>query len=555
MNVLFVMYGDLSSNSTYPMALHARGLRAAGHDCAAALPSLAGEGPGADAAFRTVLYDDVLADPVGVFRNGQPADIVHAWTPREGVRRFVTNYLSRRATPWIIYLEDNERWLAKAALSLVGLPEDVLLQHTEEVITTWTPPGLPHPLRFESFIGLADAAVVIQDKLADEVPPWVPGTTVMPGVDLKFFSPRPADLSLRRRFGVADNERVIVYPGGLNAFTRPGLEALCRAVTLINQHGVHCRLLRSGPVALDFLDRLAPEEASYVQDLGPLPRAELPDLLALADLFVQPGKRDAFEDLRLPGKLPELLAMGRPVIMPDVNISSMIRDGIDAVLHRNGSPEEIAEKCIALLHDPKGSADIGRAGRRFAETHFDPWVQAARLEAAYRAALDAYQPSVAQVVWNEQSGSESPALLLARRLRLLAPSDNAGGARAGGMLRTHSRALELAHERARGLEAGMAVRDREISSLKEGVDALGARLAALEEGTRLRDCRITSLEGMLDVSARESAENAARLSETWQTLAEREARIAGIEGSVSWRLTRPLRSVLDLVRRLLAHRS
>ena len=246
------------------------------------------------------------------------------------------------------------------------------------------PDDRAHPFRYDSFIGLADAVAVIQEKLKVEVPPWVHCETVMPGVDLEFFSPRSGEPLLRKQYGVAEDEKVIVYHGGLNDFTRPGLETLCRAVGSINQQGHRCRLLRTGPFGLDFLEQLPPESASAVSDLGLLPRQELPDILALADVFVQPGKIDPFEDLRLPGKVPEFLAMGRPVLMPDVNISHLFRDGVDAVFLRTGSAEEIASKCIDLFSDPQQAGRIGRAGRLLAEKYFDVRSQACRLAARGR---------------------------------------------------------------------------------------------------------------------------------------------------------------------------
>src|SRR5207247_212242 len=94
---------------------------------------------------RAVLFADALANPKAIFADGRPADMLHAWTPRENVRLFVTAYLTRRPTPWIVYLEDNEGWIAQAALSPVGLREDVLLQHSEEVISLWTAQALSHP--------------------------------------------------------------------------------------------------------------------------------------------------------------------------------------------------------------------------------------------------------------------------------------------------------------------------------------------------------------------------------------------------------------------------
>jgi glycosyltransferase involved in cell wall biosynthesis len=527
MNVLFALYGDFGSNSAAPLMLHARELHRLGHRCAVAVPSGVEAGIAQDnPSFRAVLYAEALANPAAIFPDGRPADIVHAWTPREGVRRFVMSYLTQRPTPWVIYLEDNEGWISRAALSLVGLREDVLLQHSEEIISAWTPEGLSHPLRYESFIGLSDAAVVIQDKLAIEVPPWVPCTTVMPGVDLKFFSPRPPDPALRKRYGVGDDERVIVYPGGLNDFTRPGLEALCLAVGLINRRGTPCRLLRSGVVAMDFLQRLPSDALARVTDLGELPRADLPGLLALADVFVQPGKPEPFEDLRLPGKLPELLATGRPVVLPDTNIASLFRDGVDAVLHRTGSPEEIAEKCLALFADPERARRIGEVGRRFAESHFDPTVQASRLEGVYRASCEAFDPEFAGKLWSASAQESAPALL-ARKLRLLADLASAGSTVSGAMLKVHARGIEFTQERSLGLETGMAVRDREVKSLK-------GEIASLNDEAQERAKEIAALSEAV-------AEVRGQLAASGQTIAEREHHIAAVESSLSWRMTHPLR--------------
>jgi hypothetical protein len=51
-----------------------------------------------------------------LFPNGQPADLIHAWTPREAVRKFVLGYqrLLPKPARLIIHLEDNERFLIEA---------------------------------------------------------------------------------------------------------------------------------------------------------------------------------------------------------------------------------------------------------------------------------------------------------------------------------------------------------------------------------------------------------------------------------------------------------
>ena len=182
---------------------------------------------------------------------------------------------------------------------------------------------------------------MIQDKLKNEVPPWVHCQTVMIGVDLQLFSPQPPDARLRKKYGVGETERVIVYHGGVDQFKKPAIEKLCKAIAIINHRGYPSRLLRTGIRPLDVLDTLTAESRSKISDLGLVPKAELPGILSLADVFVQPGGIDPFEDLGLQGKIPEFLGMARPVVLPDVNIAHLFADGINAVLLRTGSGKKL----------------------------------------------------------------------------------------------------------------------------------------------------------------------------------------------------------------------
>ena len=320
---------------------------------------------------------------------------------------------------------------------------------------------------------------VIQDKLKSEVPPWVPCETVMLGVDLEFFSPRLPDLDAARKYGVGKGERVIVYHGGLNGFTGPAIETLCKAVVLVNEQGVPCRLLRAGPFALEFLKQFPPGAASMISDLGVLPRADLPDLLALADVFVQPGHIDPFEDLRLPGKIPEFLAMGRPVILPDANIAHLFQDGIDAVLLRRGTAEEIAEKCIALFADRQKADAIGRAGRRLAEEYFDVSKQVRRLEDVYRTACDRFSSEIALEVWRDTDELVPVPFRLARKLeRIVNGGDKKLTQREKDLMQVHAQCIRSLHKRLGHLEqrisaqVAIATRERMIAKRDAVIHAL-----------------------------------------------------------------------------------
>jgi hypothetical protein len=302
-------------------------------------------------------------------------------------------------------------------------------------------------------------------------------------------------------------------------------------------------------VPLDFLDRLPPGNAERVTQLGILHREALPDLLALADVLVQPGKHDPFEDLRLPGKLPEFFAMGRPVLLPDTNIAGLLQDGVDAIIYRTGTPEEIAEKCLELFANPARARAIGEAGRRFAETHFDPKTQAAKLLEVYEAARDRFDPALAAKLWTDDAERISPSALLVRKLRLLA---GAGGTNAASsaMLEALASSMEYTLERAAGLETGMAVRDREIASrdlaisaLKEEIAARDGHIASYRQWVEDRNVRIGDLEKVV-------AELNGHIDFFRREIAARDHHIAVMESTLSWRITAPIRFVGRLAKRV-----
>jgi len=521
MNILFVLYGDFTSNSANPMVLYARELRSRGHECAIAVPTnLESISLHEDPTFAPILYRDALASPDSIFTDHRPADLIHACTPREGVRRFVTSYMSKRPTPLVIYLEDNESWISSRAL---GLDKAALVGRLEEEISNKLPDALSHPFRYDSFIGLADAVAVIQDKLKIEVPPWVCCETVMLGVDLDFFSPRPPSPVLRTRYGVANGERVIVYHGGVDQFKSLAIESLCEAVELINGRGVRCRLLRTGIRPLAFLEAWPREAACMVNDLGMLPRSELPDLLSLSDVFVQPGQIDPFEDLRLPGKVPEFLAMGRPVIMPDANIAHLFRDGIDVMLLRTGDADEIASKCIDVFEDAKRAVEMGRAGRVIAEKYFDVRAQAALLEAVYNKACRNFDFTIASKVWKSADEDEPVAFMLARKLRLLAKTR---------LMEVRFDTGELLRKQANYIES----MQRRVMALEKGIDERDSQIAILNQAIVERDSQITVVN---------------------QGIIERDGQIVGLKREIecyslskSWRITRPLRVAGRVARRM-----
>ena len=166
MNILFVNYGDFTTNSLNHIGGFANTLCAAGHACVVAVPAKKETLTHiASPLFIAATYDELLARPK-LFPNGQPADLIHAWTPREGVRKFTLTYQRSLAKParLLIHLEDNERFLLEAftGKKFADL-RDASLAETEK----WLVDGLPHPVRHESFLRIADGVTHIVEKLRE----------------------------------------------------------------------------------------------------------------------------------------------------------------------------------------------------------------------------------------------------------------------------------------------------------------------------------------------------------------------------------------------------
>jgi glycosyltransferase involved in cell wall biosynthesis len=127
----------------------------------------------------------------------------------------------------------------------------------------------------------------------------------------------------------------------------------------------------------------------HVAHLGVVDRRRLMEILKLADVFVQPGTADEFNDYRLPSKLPDFLAMGRPLILPATNLGLRLRDGIDALLLHRGDATEIADRVAEVLRDNDLADKLGRNARRFAMENFNWQRSASGLDRFYRDSLAA----------------------------------------------------------------------------------------------------------------------------------------------------------------------
>lgn len=374
LRVLFVLYGDFTSNSAIHVAALANAMIALGHACIVAVPEHAETlSYHRGARFRAVVFDAVPSDG-RIFPDGNPPDVIHAWTTRENVRRFCEPLRQVTGAKLVVHLEDHELRILELNLNR---SRHELLELEAAALEQLVPPTLSHPQRSREFLASADGVTVITEKLRDLVPAGPPIHLFWPAADPGAFFPRPVPRDLRAALGFGDDHTVLFYHGNVHAANRAEIHELYQAVDELNARGAKTTLIRTGRDFCPISNDTAKTDGRQVLFLGQIEQhAHLGALLALADFFVQPGEADAFNDYRFPSKLPEFFAIGRPVILPRTNLGNSLRHGEDAYVLERADATAIAAAIRTLRADPLLRERLGTGAAAFAAKRFS-WQRSA----------------------------------------------------------------------------------------------------------------------------------------------------------------------------------
>ncbi len=288
---------------------------------------------------------------------------MHAWTPRERVRRLVLAIVRRHRCPYVVHLEDNEEEITAA---FAGVPFERLQDQPSASLSRMLPDGYSHPHYYRRFLSRAAGVTAIIDRLLEFKPPEIPGEVMWPGFDPTFECLPANNPDLRYGLNIAEDEFVLVYPGNTHASNIDEMRSLYTSVGVLNSRGRKVRLVRFGT---DYADPLAGNREfvrPYCLELGFRSKQVIPSFLSMADALVQPGRPGRFNDYRFPSKLPDFLVSGRPVVLPETNIGRFLRDGEECLLLGEGDAIDIAGKLERLIADRALRQRIGAGGREFA---------------------------------------------------------------------------------------------------------------------------------------------------------------------------------------------
>jgi glycosyltransferase involved in cell wall biosynthesis len=383
MNILFINYGESHNNSAHQIHGFARELGRRGHDCmVAAVKSVPNGEMEAREGFRLASHKTVQACGGG-FLDGQPAEVLHAWTPREGIRLFVEKYRQKWGAkiPLVLHLEDDEevifeRFTGRSFAELQALPQEEW-EHL-------APPALTHPLRGPAFMAEASAFTVIYQSVAELVPPGKRWLEIPPLVDASLFQAGARDGALAEELGVLPSDRVIGYYGNDHGANVSDTRELYEVVNEVMSLRENVKFIRAGLVDEARYEGLDFRKTPRCRELGFVNHDRMPDLMRMADIFIQPGANDAFNHHRLPAKVPEFLLMAKPLIVGEANIGIELKESGAAVVLPEMSPPAMLQAVLDLLDHPESAADLGRRGREYILKRFDAVKVGDGLEALYR---------------------------------------------------------------------------------------------------------------------------------------------------------------------------
>jgi len=198
--------------------------------------------------------------------------------------------------------------------------------------------------------------------------PAVPCHLLTNGVDPEFFRP---DLEARREHFGLRGRCVAVYTG-LHGIAQGLDQLLAAAHRLRDVEGLAIYLVGDGPEKEALQQRARELDLPNLYFLDPLPRAEMPSLLASADLAIACLKQT------LPGAVPskiyEAMGAARPlVLVGDGEPAEILRETGAGLAVAPGDLDSLEAAFRTLAQDPAKRQELGAAGRRAAETRFNRW--------------------------------------------------------------------------------------------------------------------------------------------------------------------------------------
>jgi glycosyltransferase involved in cell wall biosynthesis len=190
-----------------------------------------------------------------------------------------------------------------------------------------------------------------------------------PAVDVNRFNPMIPGDRFREEIGVGRNDKVALFSGWLYEFS--GLDSIMKSIDEILADVPEFKLVVCGEGPL--LQRLqSMRERLDLQDsVKIIPRRpfnQMPEIVASADVCINPYFPEIRSNFAFPSKIAEYMAAGKAVIATDLpGTRSFLGDGSGVVLV---STQDFPSALKKVMLDNETRSELGRASRKYCEERF-----------------------------------------------------------------------------------------------------------------------------------------------------------------------------------------
>lgn len=189
------------------------------------------------------------------------------------------------------------------------------------------------------------------------------------GVDCASFGAERATPEARAAIAERDDDCVALY-AGLHGMAQGLGQLLDAADVLRNERGPKMVFIGTGPMKDDLVRDAGERRLDAVRFMDARPAADLPPLLASADILLVPLGMSI--PGAVPSKLYEAMASGRPVLLIATGeAADIVNECRAGIVVAPGDLQGVVTALRTLRDDPALRAELGANGRRAAEAHFD----------------------------------------------------------------------------------------------------------------------------------------------------------------------------------------
>jgi len=189
------------------------------------------------------------------------------------------------------------------------------------------------------------------------------------GADPEMFDPKAEGKHFRRKFGLED--RFVVLYAGAHGMSNDLDVVLAAAEQLCDDPSIQIVLLGSGKEKPRLRDEADQRGIDNVIFLPPVPKIEMPNILAGADACLAILKPIELYKTTYPNKVFDYMAAGRPVLLAiDGVIREVVEEAQAGVFIQPGDPAVLASVIREMATNPEKCRTMGMNGRKIVEAQF-----------------------------------------------------------------------------------------------------------------------------------------------------------------------------------------